>query len=301
MRTIIWFLYFWLSLILLVPSMLRAQFLTSRRKWEKRDRMVNSRVRWWMGSLLRLAGVEVTVSGLENIPNCPAVFVSNHQGNFDIPILLCNLDRVHGIVAKIELQKIPFIRIWMRYFNCVFIDRNNPRRSMAALNQAIRNIQEGGSMIIFPEGTRSRNDEVGEFKAGGFKIAQKTGAPIVPVCIGGSYKAMEAIHTVSYSYFRSCQRFVQYLFFKQGLDQGTENHFRFCLNDRATGDDTQRISIARCSVPNAVERYLNSTHDNRISWIMEYQDDLPSSKAKKHGLSLLPFWQFRHNSRYPFL
>lgn len=194
MRTIIWFLYFWLSLILLVPSMLRAQFLTSRQKWEKRDRMVNSRVRWWMGSLLRLAGVEVTVSGLENIPNCPAVFVSNHQGNFDIPILLCNLDRVHGIVAKIELQKIPFIRIWMRYFNCVFIDRNNPRRSMAALNQAIRNIQEGGSMIIFPEGTRSRNDEVGEFKAGGFKIAQKTGAPIVPVCIGGSYKAMEANH-----------------------------------------------------------------------------------------------------------
>lgn len=192
MRTLIWFAFFWISLIFLVPSMLYAQWLDKKEKTDELDRLVCKCVYWWMHSLLRLAGVTVDTAGLDNIPDQPAVFISNHQGNFDIPLLLCSLNRPHGIVAKIELQKIPFIRIWMRYLGCVFIDRHNPRQSAAALNQAAENVLKGHSMIIFPEGTRSKGGEIGEFKAGGFKIAQKTRAPIVPVCIEGSYKIMEA-------------------------------------------------------------------------------------------------------------
>ncbi|WP_066459008.1 lysophospholipid acyltransferase family protein [Anaerotruncus rubiinfantis] len=192
MRTVIWFLYFWVTLVELVPAMLYAKRLNDAGKIIERDDFVGRKVYGWMSALLRLAGVTVEVTGKENIPDTPVLFVSNHQGNFDIPILLCNLDRPHGVVAKKELQKLPFVRVWMKYLCCVFIDRDNPRRSAMALQEAAQNLRDGHSMIIFPEGTRSRGDQVGDFKAGGFKIAQKTRVPIVPVCIEGSYRVMEA-------------------------------------------------------------------------------------------------------------
>ena len=192
MRTILWFCYFWISLILLVPEMLYAIYLHRHGKLARRDAFVGKIVTFWMRSLLKLAGVTVHVTGQENIPSqVPCVFVCNHQGYFDIPILLCYLDGPHGFIAKMQLRYFPFIRIWMRLFGCVFIDRDHPRESMKALDQAIQNLRDGYSMTIFPEGTRSRGDEVGEFKSGAFRIAYKTGAPIVPLCIDGSYKAME--------------------------------------------------------------------------------------------------------------
>ena len=193
-RTIIWMLYFWITLFFLVPAMLHAKRLEADGKTEELDGFVRRKVTWWMGSLLRLAGVRVHNEGRENLPGRPAVIVSNHQGNFDIPILLCHLDRPHGILAKEELARLPFIRVWMQFFGCVFIDRSNPRHAAAALNRAADQLRAGRSMIIFPEGTRSRGDEVGEFKSGGFRIAQKVGVPIVPVAIDGSWRAMEGNH-----------------------------------------------------------------------------------------------------------
>lgn len=172
--------------------MLHARYLEKSGRFDDFRSLVNSNVSRWMGAMLRLAGVTVAVTGRENIPEAPCVFVSNHQGNFDIPLLLRHLDSPHGVVAKAELHRVPFIRVWMRYLGCVFIDRQNPRQSVTALNEAGRNVQNGRSMIVFPEGTRSRGDNVGEFKSGGFKVAFKVGAPIVPVCIDGSYKVMEA-------------------------------------------------------------------------------------------------------------
>ncbi|MEM1485751.1 lysophospholipid acyltransferase family protein [Oscillospiraceae bacterium PP1C4] len=194
MRTIIWFINFWISLVALVPSMLRAKRLTADGKLEACDALVQRKVHGWMSRVLRLAGVCVTVNGLENIPDTPVIFVSNHQGNFDIPILLCYLDKPHGIVAKMQLKKLPFINVWMDYLGCVFIDRDNPRQSVAALNDAAQKVQNGQSIIIFPEGTRSRSNQIGAFKSGAFRIASKAKVPIVPIRIDGSYKIMEANH-----------------------------------------------------------------------------------------------------------
>lgn len=192
MRTIIWFAFFWISLVFLTPSMLRAHRFQKQGRLAELETLVTKKVIWWMSTLLRLAGVEVHVRGSEQIPKGAVLFASNHQGNFDIPILLCGLDTPHGLVAKSELGKIPFIRVWMRYLGCVFLDRNNPRKSAAAMNEAAELLQQGRSMIIFPEGTRSRGGPIGEFKSGAFKIALKTKVPVVPVCIEGSYQAMEA-------------------------------------------------------------------------------------------------------------
>lgn len=113
MRTIIWFFYFWIILFRYFPVLYRIKKLDREGRGEERDQLMERSVSAWAHSLLRVAGVQVEVSGIENIPTGPVVFVSNHQGNFDIPILLAHLDRPHGFVAKIETQKIPFIRSWM--------------------------------------------------------------------------------------------------------------------------------------------------------------------------------------------
>lgn len=190
MRTILWFFWFWASLVRLVPDMRRAQRLYNSGDTAGCDAIVAKRVCSWADGRLNRAGVELRVSGLENIPQEPVVFVGNHQGNFDIPIVMTTLPRA-GILAKQELTKLPLIRTWMKLMGCVFIDRKSPRQSVAALGEAIKQVEAGRSMIVFPEGTRSKGDDMGDFKAGAFKIALKTKVPIVPVCIDGSYKVME--------------------------------------------------------------------------------------------------------------
>lgn len=192
LRTIVWFLYFFGALVALVPQMICAQ----RKKAAGAPgakAYIHRYVRMWAGTLLRIAGVTVTVKGQENIPKGRAVvFTPNHQGDYDIPLMLLYLDRPHGLVAKAETKKIPFVRTWMTLLNCVFLDRFNPRKAMEAMREAEALLERGESMVVFPEGTRSRGDHMNEFKAGAFKMACKAKVPVVPVAIDGSYRIMEA-------------------------------------------------------------------------------------------------------------
>ena len=135
MRTIIWFIYFWGYLLAVLPKTHRMKKLTQAGKIEERDAIVTEAVQKWSRRLLKLAGVKVTVQGLENIPEGAVVFVSNHQGLFDIPTLLGYLDRPHGLIAKKEAEKIPMIRTWMRYLGCIFLDRENARSAMNSLRE----------------------------------------------------------------------------------------------------------------------------------------------------------------------
>lgn len=194
MRTIIWFIYFWGYLIAVLPKLYRAKKLTQAGKTQERDALVAHLVQNWSRRLLRLAGAKVTVQGLENIPEGAAVFVSNHQGLFDIPTLLGYLDKPHGLIAKKEAEKIPMISTWMRYLGCIFLDRENARSAMSSLREGTELLKQGYSITIFPEGTRSRGDEMGEFKNGAFKMAEKAKVPLIPVRISGTYRLMEANH-----------------------------------------------------------------------------------------------------------
>lgn len=193
MRTIIWFIYFWLYLLVKVPKMRRAGRLEAAGDIAGCKAIVDEVIPKWASSLLRLAGAEVTVTGQENLPKGPAVYVANHQGYFDIPIMLTALNGVHPLLSRQGVGKIPLIRTWMKRFGCQFVDRSDPRQAVGCINEIVRLIEEQGrSVTIFPEGTRSWGGPVGEFKAGGFKIAEKTGLPVVPVVIDGSHKLMEA-------------------------------------------------------------------------------------------------------------
>ncbi len=185
-------MYFWCYLFYLLPQYGVAKKLYREGKQGELMTHVHKVVSEWGNRLLKAAGVEVQVNGLENIPEGAALFVSNHQGNFDIPILLSRLDEPKSIVAKIELEKMPMIASWMKLFDCLFIDRENPRQCMRVLGDAEKLLIEGKSVIIFPEGTRSKGKQLGEFKDGAFRTALKSKVPIVPVVIDGSYKIMEA-------------------------------------------------------------------------------------------------------------
>lgn len=192
MRTIIWFIYFWAYLIAFIPKCNQAKKHKAAGEKESCDALVEDTIRRWATSLLKLAGAKITVIGKENLPGTPAVYIANHQGNFDIPILLTSLDKPHALISKMELGRLPFIKDWAALLECVFIDRSNARQSMTALGDAADNLASNGrSIIIFPEGTRSRNGDVGEFKGGAFRVATKANAIIVPIVIDGSYKLME--------------------------------------------------------------------------------------------------------------
>ncbi|MFC0186899.1 lysophospholipid acyltransferase family protein [Fictibacillus aquaticus] len=192
MRTIVWFIYFWLVLPLTVPGLIKVKKLDREGRLAEKEKVVDKTVKWWARSLVKLAGVKVTVRGEENIPSDTAVlFVSNHQGNFDVPLMLGYITKPKAFISKIEVKKMPLIGTWMEQMNCLFMDRSNVRQSLKAIQEGARFLENGTSLVIFPEGTRSKGGDMAEFKAGSFKLATKSGVPIVPVTINGSYKIME--------------------------------------------------------------------------------------------------------------
>ena len=191
-RTIVWFVYFWLYLIKIMPAYFKANRFLKEGKIKERDILVNSIASKWAKDLLKLAGAKVTVIGGENVPLDRAVlFASNHQGSFDIPILLGCIDKPKAFIAKVEMLKLPIICNWMKQMNCVFLDRHDLRQSLQVMNEVTEYLKMGYSMAIFPEGKRSKGKTMGEFKAGSLRIAKKANVPIVPVTIKGSFKLME--------------------------------------------------------------------------------------------------------------
>lgn len=158
------------------------------------DRLLAPMVREWAQYVVRLTGkkTQVQVTGQENLPQNRAVlFVANHQSNLDIPVLLGYVEKPMAFVAKKELLRIPFLSGWMKLMQCVFLDRKNIRQSVKDMEEAVEKIKDGYSLLIFPEGHRSKSDSHGTFKAGSFKLAFKTGVPIVPVTVNGTWKLFE--------------------------------------------------------------------------------------------------------------
>lgn len=144
--------------------------------------------RLWGNVNLWAAGVRVRVKGLENIENDQAyVFLANHQGWFDIFALLGKLPLQFRWLAKEELFKIPILGRAMISAGYIPINRSDRRKAFESMNQAAEKVQNGTSVIIFPEGTRSPNGVLQEFKKGGFILAIKSKQPIVPISISGSH------------------------------------------------------------------------------------------------------------------
>ena len=150
-------------------------------------------VQWGFRTILGIAGTKITVKGKENIPDEAALFVGNHRSYFDILILYIQCERLTGFVAKDSIEKVPSLRVWMRYLYCLFLNRSDVKQGMKTILAAIEYVKKGISICIFPEGTRNDGEELSmmPFKEGSFKIATKTGCPIVPVSINNSAEILE--------------------------------------------------------------------------------------------------------------
>lgn len=191
LKTILFYFIFFLYMIYSLVKKLKLDKIRKNASEKEAENYIYISVKKWANFILKLINASIKIKGKENIPQVPCLFVSNHQGFLDIPIILSSLDRTVGFIAKQELTKFKLVSYWMKQINCIFIDRKDIRQSIKSINKGAELLNQGHSMVIFPEGTRSKGPKIGEFKKGSLKLALKSKVPIVPIAIDGSYKLRE--------------------------------------------------------------------------------------------------------------
>lgn len=144
---------------------------------------------------LLITGSDITIIGHENVPkDQPVLYIGNHRSFFDILLTYVQCQGLTGYVAKLEMEKIPLLSIWMKYLYCLFLNRTDIKEGMKTILAAIEDIKNGVSICIFPEGTRNKGNselELLPFHEGSFKIAVRAGCPIVPIAIHNSSAIFE--------------------------------------------------------------------------------------------------------------
>lgn len=145
--------------------------------------------------ILKVTGADITIIGHENVPKDQAVlYIGNHRSFFDILLTYVHCPDLTGYIAKKEMEPIPLLSTWMRYLHCLFLDRKDIKEGMKTILTAIEKVKNGISICIFPEGTRNKGNnelELLPFHEGSFKIATKSGCPIIPMAISNSAEIFE--------------------------------------------------------------------------------------------------------------
>lgn len=184
--------HFWITILVLIPLVtiftivLGALSLLSSLV-DRRGRLAHGCARLWSRLILLVSRTRVTTRGTLP-PRGTCIFASNHQSIYDIPILFWSLPRQLRIIAKASLGRIPFMGWHLRLTGHLLVDRDNPGSGI--LKRMRRLVAEDASLIVFPEGTRSRDGVVGRFKGGVFLLAIEHQLPIVPVSVTGSRHVM---------------------------------------------------------------------------------------------------------------
>lgn len=185
-RATIVYLFVALYILILGPPAMAWTWLAHETRTIYRCARVCVRVAGW------LCHVKVRVRGREKIvPGQTYVVVSNHQGNFDGPVLLYTIPRDLRIVVKKEMMSLPVFSLVMKQVQCVAVDRSDPYKSRESIDRAARLLTEGLSFVAFPEGTRSRDGRLGPFKKGAFIMAINGQTPVLPVTLLNTHRIQQ--------------------------------------------------------------------------------------------------------------
>ena len=158
---------------------------------EKATEYASRSIYLWSKFTINVVGMDIRVEGRENIPDKTCLFVGNHTSILDIPVIFYSLNKPVGFIAKKEVLKIPILSYWLSKGKCIALDRQNPRDAVRMISEGVKNLKEGYSMMIFPEGTRSLDGKTLPFKKGSLKLAIKAKVPIVPVTIDAAFTSFE--------------------------------------------------------------------------------------------------------------
>ena len=191
-RTILFYTAMWVPLVLGFPIALIYILMVKLGLGRFLEGFIHFGSSNWAKLVLKTTGSTIKIVGLENIPNEKGLcFVGNHQSAVDILIILSVLPVTVGYIAKKQLLYYPFLNLWIIALRSVYIDRGNVKKALLSIKKGVEFIKKGNSMIIFPEGTRSKSDTMGTFKNGSLKLATRAEATIIPVTIRGSWHAWE--------------------------------------------------------------------------------------------------------------
>ena len=179
------------SLFVVVATVVGALIALTVRLFDSSGERVIDLARIWSRAVLGFAGVKVTVLGAERLPgNQTHVYMANHLSAVDIWALYVALPGRVRMIAKKQLASIPLFGWAMAAGRFIFVDRGNAVAARRSIEEAKRRIRGGQSVLLFPEGTRSRDGRLGAFKKGGFHLAIDAGVPIVPVGLQGTRESM---------------------------------------------------------------------------------------------------------------
>ncbi len=173
--------------LLLTLPVLGILTLIGKHRPDIKDRATKAMIQWIFRVLVWGTGSKVTVLGRENIPkDRSALFIGNHRNIFDIIATYPHMPRITGYVAKDTLNSIPVFNVWARNIHCLFFNRNDLKEGMKMILNGIAMLKKGESVFVFPEGTRNKNEQelpLLPFHDGSFRMAVKSGCPVVPVAI----------------------------------------------------------------------------------------------------------------------
>lgn len=145
-------------------------------------------------TIVFISGAEVENINQINIDKTPCMIIANHRSFFDVMLLYHYIDFPCAFIAKDELSKIPLLGFWMKKIGCLFLERDNIRQQFVVMLDAINNIKAGFSYVIFPEGTRNKNEkdtELLDFKDGSFVLSKKTDCYIYPIALSNTISLFE--------------------------------------------------------------------------------------------------------------
>ncbi len=146
---------------------------------------------WWGKVILRILLIPVTVEGRENLERDQSyVFVANHQGAFDIFLIYGYLNRNFKWMMKYQLKSIPLVGYACKKAHHIFVDKRGPKKIKATYDTARETLQDGMSVTMFPEGSRTFTGHMGIFRKGAFALADELQLPVVPMTINGSFNIM---------------------------------------------------------------------------------------------------------------